>query len=111
MQYATKKKELPKLVVKKTVKKKPPPKTVVETPGYDKSVRTISDLLVTAIKHNQEIVKIHAAQIEQTLDEIKQVRTPIVNVAQPQERVERSFHMDIIRNNNGYIESVEGTVE
>jgi hypothetical protein len=87
---------------------------IKEAPGYGKTVNDLSGLLVTAIKQNQEITRIHAAQIDRTLTEIRQINAkksdPVVKVMQ-QAQTQRSFHMDVNRGHNGYIESVDGTIE
>ena len=85
-----------------------------EAPGYGKTVNELSGLLVTAIKTNQELTKVHAAQIDRTLSEVRQMNAkrpaPVVSVV-PQAQKQRSFHMDVNRGHNGYIESVDGTIE
>jgi hypothetical protein len=85
-----------------------------EAPGYGDTVNELSGLLVTAIKTNQELTKVHAAQIDRTLSEVRQLTakrpTPVVSVV-PQSQKQRSFHMDVNRGHNGYIESVDGTIE
>jgi hypothetical protein len=85
-----------------------------EDPGLGKTVNELSGLLVTAIKQNSEIAKVHAAQIDRTLMELRQISAkkpdPVVNVI-PSEQKQRTFHMDVNRGNNGYIESVDGYIE
>ena len=85
-----------------------------EAPGYGDTVNELSGLLVTAIKTNQELTKVHAAQIDRTLSEVRQLTAkrpdPVVSVV-PQAQKQRSFHMDVNRGHNGYIESVDGTIE
>jgi len=102
--------------LKKTVEAAMKPVNVsLTSPEYGKSVSQLEGLLVTAIKQNEQITKIHAAQIERTLNSIKDVRTPNVKMDAPVINIPdnraRSFHMDVIRGNNGYIESVEGTID
>jgi hypothetical protein len=83
-----------------------------EAPGFGKTVTELSGLLVTAIKTNQELTKVHAAQIDRTLSEVRQLTSkppaPVVSVI-PQKQ--RTFHMDVNRGHNGYIESVDGVIE
>mgnify|MGYP006863450199 FL=1 len=130
MRYVTKKKEtapppedkqlklLEKLqkVVEGSLKEIPVKVETVlkEAPGYGSTVNELSGLLVTAIKQNQEITRVHAAQIDRTLSELRQINAkksdPIVSVI-PSEQRQRSFHMDVNRGHNGYIESVDGTIE
>jgi hypothetical protein len=85
-----------------------------EAPGYGDTVNELSGLLVTAIKQNQELTKVHAAQIDRTLSEVRQLTAkrpaPVVSVT-PQAQKQRSFHMDVNRGHNGYIESVDGTID
>jgi len=96
MKYVTRKKEL-----KKEEPKSDPNKAVVNE---------LSGLLVTAIKQNNEITKVHAAQITRVVSDMKQMnaKAPVVNV---QPMGNRTFHMDVNRGNNGFIESVDGTIE
>ena len=93
MKYVTKKKEVD------IAQGKDPFKSVVTE---------LSGLLVTSIKQNEALTRVHAAQIEKTLSGIKQNRDPVVKIM-PMKR--RSFHMDVNRNGKGYIESVDGTIE
>ena len=126
MRYATKKKEpeAPKEdkhlkvleELKKTVEAALKPVNVsLTSPEYGKTVNQLEGLLVTAIKQNEHITKIHAAQIERTLKGISAVRTPTVKVDSPvvnvPEQRARSFHMDVMRGDGGYITAVEGTIE
>jgi hypothetical protein len=91
MKYVTKKKEVEKA--------KDPFRSVVTE---------LSGLLVTSIKQNESLIRVHAAQIEKTLSGIKQNRDPVVKII-PSKR--RSFHMDVNRDGKGYIKSVDGTIE
>ena len=69
-----------------------------EAPGYGKTVNSLSGLLVTAIKQNEAITKVHAAQITGAVSEMRKV--------QPK----KAFHLDVMRDNEGYIKAVEGTI-
>ena len=96
MKYVTKKKEV--------VKQKPKPDPL------RKVANELSGLLVTAIKQNQEITKVHAAQITRAITDISQLnaKAPVVTV---QQAGNRTIHMDVNRGSNGFIESVDGTIE
>ena len=59
MKYATKKKEIAK-----------PKKDLAKA-----VVNDLSSLLVTAIKQNNEIAKVHAAQITQAVSDIRQMNS------------------------------------
>ena len=126
MRYVTKKKEAPKedpqlkilesiqKIVESSVKETKVETVLKEAPGFGDTVTELSGLLVTAIKQNQELTKVHAAQIDRTLSEVRQLTAkrpdPVVSVV-PQAQKQRSFHMDVNRGHNGYIESVDGTIE
>ena len=69
-----------------------------EAPGYGDTVNSLSGLLVTAIKQNEAITKVHAAQITGAVSEMRKV--------QPK----KAFHLDVMRDNEGYIKAVEGTI-
>ena len=83
-----------------------------EDPNYGKTVNDLSGLLLTSIKQNNEIVRVHGSQIDRAMSNMERVvsqkQPPVVHVSQ---QPVRSFHMDIKRGANGYIESVEGTIE
>ena len=70
-------------------------------------VNDLSKLLVTAIKQNDQIAKIHAAQITRVVSDISKMNTK-PTVVKPAKRV---FHMDVKRGGDGYIKSVDGTIE
>ena len=74
------------------------------------AINKLSSLLVTAIKQNREITRVHAAQITKVVSDIKQmnVKPPVVNI-QPSGK--RTFHMDVNRGDDGFIKSVDGTIE
>ena len=96
MKYVTRKKEV----------KKPKPK---EEP-LRKVANELSGLLVTAIKQNNEITKVHAAQLTRVVSDVRQMnaKAPVVTINQP---TSRTFHMDVNRGENGFIKSVDGTIE
>ena len=91
MKYATKKKEVaqPKKDLAKGV------------------VSDLSSLLVMTIKQNNEVAKVHAAQITQVVSDMKKMNAKPVVI----KSTKRVFHMDVKRGGDGYIKSVEGTIE
>ena len=99
MKYVTKKKEPPK-------KEKPKPKSN----PYKKITNDLSGLLVTAIKQNGEVARVHAAQITQAISDIREMnaKAPVVTV---KPYGTRTFHMDVNRGENGFIQSVDGTIK
>lgn len=94
MKHVTKKKEIVK-----------PPRDISR-----EVVDELSGLLVTAIKQNQEITRVHAAQITRAITDISQMnaKAPVVTV---KPSGNRTFHMGINRGGNGFIESVDGTIK
>jgi hypothetical protein len=101
-----------KYVTKKRAPKKLEPVKVEirESPGYGKTVNNLAGLLVTTIKKNDEITRVHATQITNALSDIREMnaKAPVVTVKQSGKR---TFHMDVNRGNNGFIVSVDGTIE
>ena len=75
-----------------------------EAPGTRDMINSMSKLLVTAIKQNQEVVKIHAAQMNVAIAEFKKTEKPV-------KKKNKSFHMDVHRANDGYISYVDGTIK
>jgi len=75
--------------------------------NVDKVIEKFSGLLVTAIKQNDEISKVHASQITRVISDIREANP----VAEAQAPSRRTFHMDVNRGSNGFIESVDGTIE
>ena len=90
-------------VVEGAVKERPVRVSIDEPISYKKTVNDLSGLLITSIKANEKIVKIHAAQIGDAISEMR--KTPKV------ERYQRMFHMDVNRDSKGLIESVDGVID
>ena len=102
MEYVTRKKEPPKEIPKAKPKPKSDP--------YKRITNDLSGLLVTAIKQNGEVARVHAAQINKAISDIGKMnaKAPVVTV---KPYGTRTFHMDVNRGENGYIQSVDGTIK
>ena len=77
---------------------------IKESPGTKDAVNRMSNLLVTSIKQNQEIVRVHAAQMNGAIAELQKAEKPV-------KKNNLSFRMDVHRGNDGYISYVDGTIK